>query len=170
MLPPKVARMMINLGCQTSDIRHQTSEIRILDPFCGVGTVLAEALIIGKEVIGSDIDPKQVERTRKNLAWLGKKIPLIVSDARKIFEKVPPVEAIVTETDLGPKASLNQLYFDCFKHWQNKVKTVVIALPSLNVIDKLKSIGYTLVGGPFEYARPQAKVKRNIVVLKYGTH
>lgn len=160
MLPPKVARMMVNLaGCD-----------KILDPFCGTGTILMEALTIGLSAIGSDIDSRQVERARKNLEWLGKPAQLLVSDATKISQKISGVEAIVTEADLGPRSGLDQLYIECFKNWKGIAKTIVIALPSLNIIDKVKSMGYTLESGPFIYARPQAIIKRHILVFKDGTY
>jgi len=42
-----------------------------LDPFCGSGTILQEALLLGvKKVIGSDISQKAVQDTRSNLEWL----------------------------------------------------------------------------------------------------
>lgn len=149
MLPPKVARMMVNIA----------GPGKILDPFCGVGTILAEA----QDAIGSDINSAQIEKTRKNLAWLGKKFPLQVADARKVI--VPPVDAIVTEPFLGPanQPVLEQLYYDCFKHWQTILKPdgkVVIATPF--PLDTAKLMGYSILGGPFMYFRPQAIVKRYI--------
>lgn len=156
MLPPKVARMMLNIARPG----------KILDPFCGVGTILAEA----QDAIGSDINPVQIGKTRKNLQWLGKNFPLYVADARKII--VPPVDAIVTEPFLGPAdiKVLEQLYYDCFKHWLTILKPggrVVIATPfpidpDRIGVDKQKLMGYSLVAGPFMYFRPQAKVKRFI--------
>lgn len=167
MLPPKVARQMVNIAQAKS----------ILDPFCGVGTILSEALILGIKVIGSDINQNQIKKTQNNLDWLSRtyhlepsNFRLFVCDARKIFEKVTNIDAIVTETDLGPKAGLDQLYLDCFIAWKGKVKTVVIALPNLKVIDKIKAMGYILTAGPFIYARPQAKIKRHICVFQYGTY
>ncbi|MEK7167023.1 MAG: DNA methyltransferase, partial [Patescibacteria group bacterium] len=50
MIPLKLAKIMINLGQIKKD---QT----ILDPFCGSGTILQEANLMGYEnIIGSDID------------------------------------------------------------------------------------------------------------------
>ncbi len=173
MLPPKVARMMVNIGGGET----------VLDPFCGVGTILMEALVIGRKAIGSDIDPRQIERTKKNLQWLGQPAELFVTDARKISGKVKEADAIVTEPYLGPdsKPLLENLYLDCLQDWKNILKSgakVVIALPSFgsdntlvkNVVDKAQSIGYIHTTGPLIYARPQAKVSRNIVVFTNGTH
>ncbi len=165
MLPPKVARQMVNLGSG-----DQVPGSGILDPFCGVGTILMEAFEVGINAIGADIDNRQIQRTRKNLEWLGAKAELFVADARKISEKVKNVDAVVTEVDLGPKPNLNGLYLECFKDWKKFAKKVVIALPSTEVVDKVVAMGYILESGPFIYARPQAKVKRNILVFKNVTH
>lgn len=160
MLPPKVARQMINIaGGKT-----------ILDPFCGVGTILIESLVTGRQAIGSDINPKQIARTQKNLEWFGEKAELFIWDARKISEKVPSVDAIVTEADLGPGPGLNELYINCLKDWQKITKKVVIALPSAEVVDKARSIGYSLLAGPIVYSRPGALIKRHIMVFQNVTH
>jgi len=87
MLPPKLARMMVNLAIGQSGIRNYESEIMnknhnsglsihdsilplVVDPFCGSGNILIEALFLGCDVIGSDISEKAVEDTRTNLSWL----------------------------------------------------------------------------------------------------
>jgi len=61
MLPPKVARMAVNLAGEPKVL---------LDPFCGMGTILGEALLMGWSVFGSDISAEVIEKTRKNLEWL----------------------------------------------------------------------------------------------------
>lgn len=149
MLPPKVARMMVNVGLSASGQRR---ELVVLDPFCGVGTIAAEALILGCRVIASDIAGDQVERTRENLLWLKQNyeiafLPkLLVADGRKISLAVLPksVDAIVTEPYLGVnstssgfnqgiRSELLDLYLDCLGDWKKVLAAegkVVIALPS----------------------------------------
>ncbi len=82
MLPPKLAQTIINLAVgpiqqaqdsslvspQSSVISHPTSVI--LDPFCGTGVVLQEALLMGYPVFGTDLEPRMVSYTKDNLAWL----------------------------------------------------------------------------------------------------
>ena len=64
MLPPKVAKMIINLAQIENDSI-------ILDPFCGSGTILTMAVLLGyKNLIGSDIAAKAVEATKENLEWI----------------------------------------------------------------------------------------------------
>lgn len=157
MLPPKVARMMINIS------QGKT----ILDPFCGVGTILMEGCELGLTMIGSDIDPKQITRTKANLESFNMTAKVLVADARRVKEQV---DAIVTEADLGPRDDLNKLYLECFNNWKGMAKKIVIALPNGEIIDKAVSMGYILDAESFIYARPQAKIKRHILVFKDGTH
>ena len=66
MLPPKLAQILINLCGPLSE------DARILDPFCGTGVVLQEALLMGYSVYGTDLNPRMVEYSRRNLEWLTK--------------------------------------------------------------------------------------------------
>lgn len=71
MLPPKLARMMINLALGHTLKSLETKEKALLiDPFCGSGNVLLEGILLGCDVAGSDISEKAVEDTKKNLDWL----------------------------------------------------------------------------------------------------
>lgn len=107
MLPPKLAQIMINLA-QT----HSKDSV-IIDPFCGSGTVLTEALLLGYDnLIGSDISPEAVNNTRENINWIKEKysldkknIKLFVKSAENLsmFIKNNSVSSIITEPYLGPQ-------------------------------------------------------------------
>jgi tRNA G10 N-methylase Trm11 len=66
MLPPKLAQTIINLAAANS---APASNV-ILDPFCGTGVILQEALLMGYGVYGSDVEPRMVDFSTKNLEWL----------------------------------------------------------------------------------------------------
>lgn len=103
MLPPKLARTLINLA-------QVPAPGSLLDPFCGVGTVLMEAALLGyRTLIGSDRDPTAIGATRLNWTWLRQTAgvvarPHFVASAVEDLGKlgIGPVDAIVTEADLGP--------------------------------------------------------------------
>ncbi len=112
MLPPKLAQIMVNLAqIKPADI--------LLDPFCGSGTVLTEALLLGyKNLIGSDISPKAIEDTKKNSQWITANWRLGISrlklrqhDARFISQIIEQetIDAIVTEPYLGPQRGRHDL-------------------------------------------------------------
>lgn len=78
MLPPKLAQIMLNLSAgPLRPAAPELSRIRVLDPFCGTGVVLQEALLMGYSVMGTDIDERMVEFSQKNIRWLFEKYPSI---------------------------------------------------------------------------------------------
>lgn len=63
MLPPKLAQIIINLA-------KPAPSSTVLDPFCGTGVVLQEALLMGLNAYGSDLEPRMIAYTEANLDWL----------------------------------------------------------------------------------------------------
>lgn len=111
LMPPKLAKTMINLAQVSKDAA-------ILDPFCGFGTILEEALLWGyKNLIGADVSAQTLAGTKENLEWLAQNYKLqvadyklIASDARKLSQKLLPnsIDAIITEPYLGPPLRGNE--------------------------------------------------------------
>lgn len=66
-LDTRVARALVNLALPFPE-RDGT---RLLDPCCGIGTVLVEALSMGLDASGSDVNPLAVKGARINLAHYG---------------------------------------------------------------------------------------------------
>lgn len=82
MLPPKLAQIIINLavGLLPEDKLQNICDIpagrpvprkliskTILDPFCGTGVVLQEALLMGYDVYGTDIDQRMIDYSIANV-------------------------------------------------------------------------------------------------------
>jgi len=103
-MPPRLAKIMVNLSaCTPGKV--------LLDPFCGVGTVLAEALLVKAAVVGTDINPWCVKAAVDNLVWLKQEYDLWDADFRVVQSDVSvltskigqeTVDCIVSEPDLGP--------------------------------------------------------------------
>ena len=66
MLPPKLAQIMINLATPAARSEHSV----ILDPFCGTGVLLQEALLLGYNAYGTDLSDKMIEYSKINLDWI----------------------------------------------------------------------------------------------------
>jgi tRNA (guanine10-N2)-dimethyltransferase len=105
MLPPKLARMMVNMvagSTETESNRPRT----LLDPFCGTGVVLQEASLLGYDVIGTDLSAKMIDYSRINLDWLGQKhglsnnVTILEGDAMT-YTWPRTIDAIACETYLG---------------------------------------------------------------------
>lgn len=99
---PKMCRTLLNLaGARPGDT--------VLDPFCGSGTLLMEAAILGMKSRGIDINNEAAEGARANMKWLGSEMgewidfKIIKGDARKASTLVgQQVDAVAFEPDLGP--------------------------------------------------------------------
>ena len=79
MLPPKLAQIIINLAL--GEKSENQKRIRVLDPFCGTGVILQEAMLMGYDVLGTDIDKRMVEYAKTNVQWLVQQYPDISSHA-----------------------------------------------------------------------------------------
>lgn len=100
MLPPKLAQTIVNLG--TGSLPAASNNI-VLDPFCGTGVVLQEALLMGYGAYGTDLEPRMIDYSRANLEWLldgGGATPLEVGDATT-HQWTQPFSVVACETYLG---------------------------------------------------------------------
>ena len=109
-LSSRLARLLVNIsGVSKGQV--------LLDPFCGSGTVLGEALLKGADCIGIDRNHGSVARTKDNLAWFMSKrgrgglrppsYSVITGDATKLRRSLGDqmVDAIVSEPILMPRLS-----------------------------------------------------------------
>ena len=75
----RFARMLVNIsGTKPGET--------ILDPFCGIGTILGEAMAIGCNGIGVEIEKSRVSDARQNLKWYKEKYYPDLPLSFKIFE------------------------------------------------------------------------------------
>jgi len=141
MLPPKLAMMMINISkCPKAGV--------LLDPFCGSGTIITEAMLLGfKKLSGSDISDKAIEDCKKNIEWISGRNKTVIDyavpeiyqlDVNKLTEKKSSgsVGAIVTEPFLGKPLrggetkmmivaqieELKKLYLEAFRQFYKILK------------------------------------------------
>lgn len=195
MLPPKLARIIVNLALGNSSSVGKT----LLDPFCGTGTVLMEGLLLGIDVVGADLSNEQLVGAKQNLRWLNKIFPqtihkqftLIKSDATHLSETISsPIDFIVTEPFLGPfkfsdakipniVKGLQKLYLGALKDWVKflppKAKVVMI-FPQFQIgkkvyqtsqfLDEKVDLGYNLLVKDLLFTRPGAHLVRQIVILE----
>jgi tRNA G10 N-methylase Trm11 len=91
MLPPKLARIMINLALEKNS-RH---EILVIDPFCGSGNILMESLMLGYNTFGADVSEKAVGDSQDNTSWL------LERRGERGEEKLNIIQADATKFDFG---------------------------------------------------------------------
>lgn len=139
----RLARILINL----SALKEGET---LLDPFCGVGTVLQEGMFNGLNVIGIDLEEDAARKARKNLSWFEKKYAnktkwtVIQGDSCFVKETLQgrKFDGIASEPFLGPFLKkkprekeakkiiedLGRLYFAFFKKLSLIVKKQKIAI------------------------------------------
>ncbi|HAM88207.1 MAG: putative DNA methylase [Candidatus Falkowbacteria bacterium GW2011_GWC2_38_22] len=170
MLPPKLAQIMINLV--SADFGNKL-EKKIYDPFCGSGTILTEAMLMGfANVFGSDLSERAVLDTKKNIGWIVRRF----GDTKDIFKKEPEVrqldvrrlgaflekksiDMIATEPYLGPQRGLTDIYavkkeLEClykealgqFKQILKAKGRVVIIFPIFKQKQKMQFLNVDLTG------------------------
>jgi tRNA G10 N-methylase Trm11 len=184
MLPPKIARSMVNL------VPLSPAGKILVDPFCGSGRVLVEAAEVGFKIGGTDIVANQVQDTIENLQSMNISGQIEVLDATHLSDIFKNVDAIVTEPFLGKSKfrpdeiryivpGLEKLYLGCLKDWLKVLKPggfVVMVFPWFNdghkvyktseIIDGKLKLSYNPLKRGIFYSRPSADVKREIVILQ----
>lgn len=129
MLPPKVARMLVNIASGlylAEQANRSATNIKLIDPFCGTGTILIEALNLGHQVYGADLDEQAVWGSRQNLDWFSNEYHLPRQNfAEQIFladvgqlnpEKVgEKFDLLVTEPFLGRQTPKEEELANIFK-------------------------------------------------------
>ncbi len=183
-LPPKIARSMVNL------VPLEPKGKLLVDPFCGSGRILVEAAEVGYQIGGADILEEQVHETKANLNIMEFEARLEVLDATHLSNKFHDVDAIVTEPFLGKPnlrpdrikylvPGLQKLYLGCLKDWLKALKSggyIVMVFPVFDtgkhiyktsgVIDEKLELSYNLLKRGILYSRPNAEVRREIVILQ----
>ncbi|RED63172.1 TRM11 family SAM-dependent methyltransferase [Cohnella lupini] len=81
-LSTRVARAIVNVAAP------RTEDTRVIDPCCGIGTVLVEAMSMGIDIEGREINPLAAVGARENLAYFGYgSAKVALGDMREISEK-----------------------------------------------------------------------------------
>ncbi|RME55111.1 hypothetical protein D6777_01640 [Candidatus Woesearchaeota archaeon] len=185
----RLAKILINLaGLKKGET--------LLDPFCGIGVLLQEAMLLNLNVVGIDKDQKCVNDALINLKWLAKKYKLntkykvVKGDSTNITKYVKKVDGVATEPYIGPflkklpteqkaKEILNQLkpmYEQLLKGLAKVVKgKIVIIVPRFRLYNnkrvKMNFMRIVKQNGfkaskPIVYVAVKSKIEREIWVLE----
>jgi tRNA (guanine10-N2)-dimethyltransferase len=93
----KLARCMVNLA-------HPKAEDIVLDPFCGTGTMLIEATMIGCRTVGLDVQRRMARGTIRNMKYFNVKPDgIVIADARSL--PISRVDNVVTDPPYGTSST-----------------------------------------------------------------
>jgi len=148
----KLARCMVNLA------QPRTGDI-VLDPFCGTGTTMIEAALIGCKPIGADVQRRMINGAKKNLRHFNvSSEALIMADARKL--PLTRVDCVVTDPPYGKSATtlksntraIVEAVLKSAHPLLCKGQRICIASPkTLHIAELGKALGYTHVESNFAY-------------------
>jgi tRNA G10 N-methylase Trm11 len=117
---------------------------QILDPFCGTGTVLQEAILKGFKAHGTDLSDKMIEFSQENIAWLMKEFrphgevgEIFQADATEAnWDFSKNLQSVVCETYLGQPFSappspkkLAEVRENCNRIISNFLKNLATQIP-----------------------------------------
>ncbi len=180
----RLARILINL----SYARHN-----LLDPFCGVGTILQEAMISELDAYGVDIENESVDASKENLKWLKEKYNLknnfkiINGDSKKLhrYFKRNEIHAVATEPDLGTYdrkfpsreeingvlKALENLYLDFFLSLRQVMKKhgkIAIVLPRLKYKNGFRDVNVKMIISQAGFRLFSADKKIKLPIISKG--
>jgi len=178
MLPPKLARAMINIALGATSIGkgHEARfgyvkrltvddtgivtdkplpNCLVADPFCGSGNILLEALMLGCNVFGSDNSEKAVRDSRANAEWLNNVILSGSEESRSNASLDPSAEP----QDDSPQVEIVQV--DATNDDLIQKLSTLYFLPS--TYDRLAIVTEPYLGEPKKY-----KPSINAVRGEYG--
>ena len=133
-LTAQMARALVNLAAAPGD--------RLLDPCCGVGTAVAEALVMGVRAVGADVNPKVAGLAAENLRSLQLPSSIAVADARTIAGNFV---AAVVDFPYGHSSSVDpDLYADILLNLRTQVRRLVLVMAEPQD-ELLASVGLRIV-------------------------
>ena len=116
-LDPRLARCMVNLVGGVN---------KVVDPFCGSGGILVEALFLGKKVVGVDIDRIMVKRCLLNVTHYHFNKDLYdvsCGDALEMNKKVP---CVVTDVPYGKNTKTSDGLLSGFLQKYAKLTSIMV--------------------------------------------
>ncbi len=184
-ISPRLSKILINLsGAKENDL--------LLDPFCGVGGILQEALLKKINVHGSDNDMKAVYNCKKNLNWIVEKYNIksrynvIKNDAK--FLSVNKFDAIASESPLGDIVNKklddkrSKIFISKFENYiipmlvsmrksKKKGAKIAITFPfirenKVNIEKICSESGLEVVISPIKEIKEKQFIGRDIIVFK----
>ena len=184
----RLAKILINLA-------KAKPKDTLLDPFCGIGTIMQEALLQNINAVGVEKDPQVAKQAKINLKWIQKQykchtnFEVFAIDSRNLSRKVKSCDIAVSEPFMGPFLNslpteaearktiklLRPLYQKVIEELKKVTKRrIVIIAPKFKTRDKKLidlNLGYTLKQlnlqhqEPILYSAPKSKMLREIWII-----
>lgn len=135
-LSTKVARAIVNIAVPNPN------GTQVIDPCCGIGTVLVEALSMGIHIVGRDINPLAAEGSRENAAFFGYECDVEtgpISDIMKHYDVAIIDMPYNLYTHATPEEQLSILQY------ARRISTKCVVVTSENMDEMIRDAGFTIM-------------------------
>ncbi|QCX34636.1 methyltransferase domain-containing protein [Caloramator sp. E03] len=135
-LPTRISRAVVNIAVGND------MTLKLVDPCCGIGTVVIEALSMGLNIEGYDINPKVIEGARRNLRYFGYDDVLEVSDIKDIRKQY---DVSIIDIPYGVLSITSELEQISILKNARRISSKMVLI-SLNQMDReIKDSGFTVI-------------------------
>ncbi len=153
-LSTRVARTIANIAAPVIE------DARMIDPCCGIGTVIVEALSMGMNIVGRDVNPFVCMGSRKNIAHFGYETTITKGPIQEVDEHYD-VAIIDLPYNLFTSASRDD-QFEIIRH-AHRIADKVVIVTIENIDDLISDVGMEIMDRGI--ARKQS-FEREILVCK----
>lgn len=115
--------------------------VKVIDPCCGIGNVLVEALSMDFDIVGSDINWLVVKHTRENIAYFDYECEVMTRPIADITEQYD-VAIIDMPYNIFTSASPEQQYDILVEARRIAKKAVIVSIEKID--DVLDQVGFTI--------------------------
>ena len=161
----KLARCMVNLA-------HPRAGEMVLDPFCGTGTMLIEATLIGCRTVGLDVQRRMARGTLRNMAHFRvKPEAVIITDARTL--PIRKIDVVVTDPPYGTSSTtlrrttkqiIEEILASVHEILNDGSRICIAAPRRLSIVQSGTRLGYKHIESHFVYVH--RSLTREIVVFQ----
>lgn len=135
-LPTRISRAVVNIAVGND------MTLKLVDPCCGIGTVVIEALSMGLSIEGYDINPKVIEGARRNLRYFGYDDVLKALDIKNIQKKY---DVSIIDIPYGVLSITSQNEQISILTNARRISNKMVLI-SLNQMDReIKDAGFTVI-------------------------
>jgi len=135
-LSTRVARAVANIAVP------EPEGVKVIDPCCGIGNVLVEALSMGMNIVGRDINPLIIEPTLENIRYFGLEGQVIAGPIADIIDHFD-VAIIDMPYNIFSKATPEQQRDILLQARRIANRVIVVTIDTIDTI--VEEVGFTIV-------------------------
>jgi tRNA G10 N-methylase Trm11 len=135
-LPTRVARAAVNIAIPNP------LRIKAIDPCCGIGTVLVEALSMGIDIVGHEINPLIARGARENLAHFGLDSKITLGSIADITDNY---DAAIVDLPYNLVSKISPVEQLSILQQARRIASRVVIISIEPIDEMIESAGFTII-------------------------